>query len=298
MNNSFQYTVLKYRHSLLLNEVVNVGLLFYFQSERIIQFICPNKLNRISHLYNNIDINNIKTIQNIFSIRCGELNKRWKYPIGGALLDYNSSEQSKFSDIITEHFLVNDSSSLYFDEIRSGSNIGIDYIIRHYKREYFSCYDEVVTYNHRKDEKYLEQRLKTALKASISNIHRIEVNKEVSVGLITERFKWGWKNGTENLIAPIGFDLLEAETIKQKALSWYGKLSLLKEFAINNNISFHIITSNPTNKQLYKEYEKALKVLDKANAPTKIIEEPKILDYSEYILNNISNGTTSKEESN
>ena len=42
MNKKFQYCVLKYRPSYLLDERVNVGLLFIFLEEQTIRFIYPS----------------------------------------------------------------------------------------------------------------------------------------------------------------------------------------------------------------------------------------------------------------
>lgn len=295
MNSTFQYSVLKYRHSFLLNEVVNVGLLLYFPEERIIKFIYPFRLNRISGLYSNFDIGTIKTVQGIFDSRCNELNQEWS-SLNKSLLA--ALEPPKFENIISDYFLVEDASSLYFDIYKNGVNVGINKILSHYYEEYFSCYSEHAPHIHKKDEKYIEQRIKSQLKSNLKNSNNkisLEINKEISLGLISERFKLGWRNGSENLIAPIAFDLLETETIKQKSLSWFGKLSFLGEYAKANNISFHILTSKPSDKSLFKAYDNALKVIEKANAPKEIYEDKQIDEYANYIIEYLSENENNQE---
>lgn len=168
VNNKFQYCTLKYRHSIFLNENVNVGLLFFFQEEKRLEFIYPKSLTRISHLYSNI-------------------------------------------------------------------NIGI-----------------------------------------------------IAAGLISEKFKLGWKNGTTNLIAPIGLDLIEPDSIKQKALTWFGKLSFLNSYAKSHNTEFHLLISKPTGRNLINSFNKAVKVIQEADAPIKIYTDTQIDEYSTYVSENLT----------
>jgi hypothetical protein len=285
--NNFQYSVLKYKHSLLLNEVVNVGILFYFPVDYRIEFIYPTKLNRIGHLYPDFNTGTIKIVQSVFETKCRNFNYEWE--AFERSLFAGTDVKKEFRQIITDEFLIDDASSLYFDDIKIGVNIGIEQIISYYRKEYFACYDDKPINPNKKDEKYIEHKFKQQLKStSVNSNFNLEINKEISVGLFSEKFKWGWKNGTDNLIAPVGFDLLEPDTIKQKALLWFGKLSFLNDFAVQNNISFHLITSKPTDKNLFKAYDNALKVIIKAKAPKQLFEETNIDKYTDYLSKNIT----------
>lgn len=139
-------------------------------------------LNRISHLYSNINIGTIKAVQSIFTNKCGQLLNEWAI-LHNSLISEITPKKS-FKEIINENFLVEDASALYFDEIRTGINIGINDIISYYEKEYFSCYEDVVVNPNKKDEKYIEQQLKYKLKQKSFNFHDIEIDKNITAGLI------------------------------------------------------------------------------------------------------------------
>lgn len=284
---NFQYCVLKYRHSIILNEILNVGLLFYFPSDRAFEFVYPNKLFRISGLYKNLNLGIIKSAQHILKNKAEEISfLLYKEEKLGSLFPFELNEGS-FKDIVSKYFLLEDASALYFDDVKTGINVGRSIITDVYRKEYFACYDDLSNHYLKKDEKYIEQRLKSNLKTKLPQYHRLEINKEITTPLVTERFKWGWTNGSQNLIVPIGLDLVDPDTIKQKALSWYGKLTFLNDYARDNSISFHIITSKPDEKNLLKYYNNAVKVIEQSKAPKEIIVESELESYSDYIKNNI-----------
>ena len=291
MTNTFSYSVLKYRHSILLNEILNVGLLFYFPDERKILFSYPSKLNRISHLYQNINIDSIKKVQSIFVNKCHALNQEWHFESSSLFKDVLDIEKP-FKKLINSYFLIEDASSLYFEEIRTGVNPGVKEIISYYEKEYFSCYEDELFNANKKDEKYIEQKLKSNLKQNLKdnefNVHDLSINKNINTGLVIERFKWGWKNGGDKLISLIGFDLVESDSIQKKAYEWYGKLSFLKEYAIENKTEFHLLTSKPTNKKLLKSYNSAINVIKQSKAPAEVYTDTEIQEYSKYVANNIT----------
>jgi hypothetical protein len=296
MNTTFSYCVLKYRHSILLNEILNVGLLFYFPNEKRIYFSYPSRLNRISHLYENINIGTIKSVQLIFTNQCSILNKEWDFDANSLFKNVVDFERP-FKSIIHDYFLVEDASSLYFEEVKTGVNIGVKEIISYYEKEYFSCYEDTIHNPNKKDEKYIEHKLKTNLRNSLRNnsfnINDIEIDKNIKAGLISERFKYGWKNGGDKLITLIGFDLLEADTIKNKALSWYGKFSFLKQFANDRDINFHILTSKPSKKGLLSAYHDAINIIKQSDAPTEFYADNQIEEYSDIISKNITGKVSS-----
>jgi hypothetical protein len=291
MNTTFSYSVLKYRHSILLNEILNVGLLFYFPEDKRILFSFPTKLNRISHLYQNINIATIKTVQAIFTSHCSRLNREWDFTANSLFKDVIEVERP-FKKLINEIFLVEDASSLYFEDIKTGINVGLKETISYYEKEYFSCYEDILINPNKKDEKYIEHKLKSTLRQTLKDnqfsVYDISIDKNIKTGLVSERFKYGWKNGGDKLISLIGFDLVEAESIQKKAYEWYGKLSFLKDYAKENNTEFHLLTSKPTSKKLFKSYDSALNVINAAEAPSKIYEDSEIEKYSEYLADHIT----------
>jgi len=61
MNTTFTYSILQYKHSLLLGESVNVGILFYFPEKGYIEFI-PGNLHRAKLIYSNFSLTTFNSL--------------------------------------------------------------------------------------------------------------------------------------------------------------------------------------------------------------------------------------------
>ena len=110
MNTQFyQYSVLKYRPSLLLDEQVNIGLLFVFAEDRRVEFIFPTHLTRLIALYPQTDLSLIRAHFNGFKKKAADL----------------SSNPNAIKDLlpafIKTDFLQPDSNSLYFTDFKTGT---------------------------------------------------------------------------------------------------------------------------------------------------------------------------------
>ena len=54
MENKYTYSLLKYKHSPLLGESLNLGLLVYFTNENRLHFLYSKNLSRVKSVYSNI----------------------------------------------------------------------------------------------------------------------------------------------------------------------------------------------------------------------------------------------------
>ncbi|MEW6499839.1 MAG: hypothetical protein AB1589_46355, partial [Cyanobacteriota bacterium] len=100
-------------------------------------------------------------------------------------------------------------------------------------------------------------------------------------------FDYGWQNGSLNLITPISLDLLSEQYYETKALKWRSVFSLLKDEAVEKKISFDILLTRPTDKSLYKQYDKALKLITGADAPVNAVEESNYEKYLDHAVETI-----------
>lgn len=275
MTGGYQYSVLKYRHSFLLGEVVNVGLLLYFQEGKELLFIHPRRLERISHLYPDIAIKTIRYYLSLFSRKAIHLTKDWQPTIDGLL-------NVDFATVLHNEFLIEDASALYFDEIKTGIATAKNKIVEYYYREYFSCYDLVKPAG-RKDEEYITKLFRQKIinrTQRADSIKKLEINKKLTNGLVEETFKLGWQNGSFNLVVPIAFDLQEKQSIEHKSLTWFGKLDFLGEKAAKESIRFDLLISKPTNTDLIEAYNGAVDIIQQSKAPVSIISES---DFDRYV---------------
>ncbi|AFM05408.1 hypothetical protein Fleli_3068 [Bernardetia litoralis DSM 6794] len=278
MNNFFTYSLLKYRYSAVLGEVFNIGLLVHFPNQEI-AFLYPNKLNRLKGIYPNFLENNIKnTLQNI---------DRFVTEHGFYLKDFPF--HSIFSEII-----VSDDSALFFDDC-STSLLYIndrEKIKQQLYKKYFFPYEE---YKSNSIKRITEREVIKNVKESIKNTNPLVYEryfknlekKEISNSATSMSIDLYWKNGATHLIKPISFDLLKAESIDNKANRFFGKFIQFQEQAEKESYIFDVFVTKPKRGALYKQYDKALQILEKA--PIQLMEEEEIESYVGNTVEYISN---------
>lgn len=132
MNTKFTYCLLTYTHSQLLEERVNVGILFHFESGKII-FKYPKSFKRIKELYNNFEEwqlkNNLSAIQD-------KLN-RVSFSNYSLFIDESNKKEVK------DELLLIDSTALQFSELKTGysESESIEVIADNYYHLYFSHFN-------------------------------------------------------------------------------------------------------------------------------------------------------------
>ncbi|MBF8962951.1 DUF3037 domain-containing protein [Pontibacter sp. FD36] len=272
MTGTFQYTVLKYRHSFIAGEVLNIGILFLLADGRI-EFHYPSKLSRISSLYPKFPTSFVKNTLSSFKSTASKLSKK---------PNANIIYQESFESLLNNNFLTISSGSLFFDEVKQGVSISDNKsLVEHYYNLYLGNYEEETHLI--KNEKYILDKVKTIIKDRFSPVieSKLRVNKVINDpnGNFTESFDYGWLNGKLNLITPIGFDLAQEQTFENKAFRWNAILNFLKEPAEKENIKFDILLTKPTDKHLERSYFKARDIIERSNAPLKFVEENEFNSY-------------------
>lgn len=272
----FQYSLLRYRHSYLLSEELNVGILFFFPQESRVEFLCPKYLQRISGLYPDFSIHTLRNYLKAFEKQAKKLTQTFTD-------SSNLFETADLEELIEEYFLTKDSTALLFTNVKNGTYENTDQTLTFYYEQYLSVYKNIKAREH-KDEQYILRKVdKGFKKRKLENNRAIKKNIEIKTDLFTEQFKYGWKNGTTNLITPIGLDLQKKQSIKEKAYGWHGKLDAFRDTAKKGKFRFDLILSRPDDKNLFNTYDNVLTLLEENKAPKEIIEVDELDGYIEKI---------------
>lgn len=125
---NYSYSVLKYRPSLLLDERVNLGLLFVFPEEKRVEFVFPKNLARLASLYPEVSLCQIEKYLKHFENKAKKLT--------GTQIAVSPS-------IIEDEFLIKDSNSFFFDDFKSGNTNSIEDRIHSYFWMYFTVYEKM-----------------------------------------------------------------------------------------------------------------------------------------------------------
>src|SRR6266516_1915982 len=118
MPTSFTYSVLQYRHSLVLGEAINVGILFQFPTEEKLEFVSGNAY-RLKSIYPNFD-------HTVYNYLIKSIEKKIKE--GNESLFRSLNAKSDFKRYINSAILSEDATVLQFQEpvnvLNNRGNIG------------------------------------------------------------------------------------------------------------------------------------------------------------------------------
>lgn len=290
MNQPFQYSILKYRPSYLLDERVNIGLLFHFvnvinRGDEILDeskfvFVSPSKLARISKFFPDLGKDNLKEIKRYlsgFKRKAKELS--WEeHSIGKNL-----------NKIISTEFIINDANSLFFSEIKEGVYESSESTVNYFEEQYFKYYDRSKS---KKSQDALVKEIfrKSLIDLTSPNDLRLKYFEEgvnIDNKITTSKFEYRWQNGKSNLVKTLGFDLSDKQDIQDKAFKWSSAINYINKIDKYSNYHFDILVTRPSKKPLFKAYDKALDVLSDINGNKEIIEAGKIKEYAEKALNTV-----------
>lgn len=277
MKKIYTYKLLSYRHSKILNESITIGFLLYSRDEGKIEFLYPSHLHRLSSLYENVSTSLIRKTLRSFSAKAVSLSKSIER--NGFLVE------DDFDKIVSDYFLEEDATALSFCDSIKGYYEDFFNLKSCLQKKILSMYDEGI------QERYDESRIEEFITKRISKTPEVisKFKKDISLnnGKFVEKFPYSWKNGKENILVPISFDLDQVENIKKKSYFWYGLLESFDEISTNNNYNFDLFVTKPRIRENWYGYENALSVLENANTPLSIYEEEKFELYLDHAIDTL-----------
>jgi Protein of unknown function (DUF3037) len=266
MHKIFKYSLLKYRPSYVLGEQVNIGILFIFLDDNRVSFFFPNNLKRrLSALYPEVNVPNLKLYLSAFEAKARKLSAN------------NLFGEANADNLIEKEFFLADANSLFFDTFKTGIYESPSRVEAHFTKQFFADYDGVPD-NLRKDNKYLIRKFIERVKPT-NKFALFEQDVLLSNKLVQATFDIRWQNGTTNYTKSLSFDLLESEYIQRKALQWYGEITQLN---IDNDFSdkrFDFLVAEPSNKDLFQYFDKALAILHNIPQHKRIVRERDLNHY-------------------
>lgn len=275
---------MRYHHSDVLMEAINVGLLFYFKATDSLHFAYPKSIQRLKNLYEdelseNLLISSLKHIQD----QCKKFNQeRFKIGVQAPLFPTDFKvERDKIVPV--------DATVLRFGEICTAVQYAAESkIINDYSNIYLKYYD-APRKPPRRDEQYIVKAIFSALSDYNQDYSRyIKKNVSVPAPILPDgkfSFEFSWKNQIDHYVKPVSFDLSESSSINAKAAQYYGYFSAVME-SINGKID--VITHRPKELSLFDSYERAKEMLSKVSKNIVIVTENHYEDYAKEVIDHNS----------
>ena len=161
-----------------------------------------------------------------------------------------------------------DDSSLQWSPVGSGKTSDPAKTLEDLFRKLVMQYDERHEPNHRDD-----QDVWNVFSRSLESRHVLErLGEKRITGAVDEvRFSHAWKNGVWHCLEPLSFDLVEPESIKNKARRFIGQIQLVSDTL--EPFKVYLLLGEPIHKEARAAYDSARKMLDRLPVDHSIFTE-------------------------
>jgi len=280
MSKYFTYSVLQYKHSLALGEILNVGILFYFPDDGCFEFVNGDG-SRVKSVYPDFD-------NSLFNGYLKTIQTKVKNKID---LFRQSPSVAEFEAFIEKHILAEDAAGLIFREPVQVRNVFID------NRQAVDAYSQlllpgiivvkpIVT---RHNENYILKEFNGYITEKDKTVeNKFARNELVEAGKFKVRFDLAWENKTKNYIKPISFDLSDETQIGNKSFQYSGLINALLQTNLTKKTRFDFLISSPQEATLQQPFQNALDILDSTKGNKKLITEDQWESYSEQLIAEIA----------
>lgn len=289
---SYTFSVLQYRHSQALGEVLNVGVLLYVKETRQFRFLYPERIVRLKFAYPDIAERTIKAFLRSFDARAKQ------FTVKPELFAAYELEYQSLDNFIHREFLQEDASALQFSPSKSGLFYGdsIDKLAQYLNAAFLYPFEVADEDNSSIDEAYLIRRYQKLLIESLLHVPSVDANlkenKKVEFKPTAHirkdkdlKFDLAWQNNTRNLVRSLSFDLHHKKSINRKAYQYYGQFldPEVQAYAEHTNCRFDLLLGKPRRRELFSVYDDALKLLEQPKH-VKLVPEEDLAAYTQLTI--------------
>lgn len=279
MTNKITYSILKYSHSKLLGEEINLGILFVFPEYEIVEFYFPKSLARLSKTYPDISEKLIRSYLVSFkhkSKHLGKVLKRYHFDL---------------NNLLEDQFIIQDSSSLQFTKFNHALYNGdVELVKNQYINLFLGAYNlSTETIYHKKNDKDISSECKSLIlkiKPELSPLLKADYTI-LSTNHVNLKTDFYWQNGTTNYVKGLSFDLEREDKIIEKSLLVENQLKYLSSNLINKNARVDLLVYAPIGNKYYDTYLEALNILNNADANKSIIKANELDIYANKVISEI-----------
>lgn len=269
----YSFSVLRYIHDPVSQEFANVGVAVFSAQGRYFEAICAQHYGRISRIFGSIDGDRFRQTTRFIQDRIRR--------IGSEMSDSLPFEANLTIEGLLAGILPPDDSSFQFSPNGVGLSTNLDETLRELFTRFVDKYSSPEPV--RRDEEevwkvYREPLDRRHLTPYLSPKKIIAPNYEYE-------FKHSWKNEVHHVYEPVSFDLIEANSIVDKANRWLGRATSLADS--KEKFEMHLLLGEPQDAGLKNAFTKARNILNKIPNRPELIREDEAEDFAEELAHKI-----------
>lgn len=272
----YTYTVLRYVHDVGTGEFANVGVVLASPTARFADAMLRPTYGRLSKMFPGMDGDHFRRVIRHLQSRFDEISTRLREEI-----DLDAMPGSALE--LACRVIAPDDSSFQWSPMGSGLSTDLSATLESIYQRMVECYSEKSKVESRSDEEVWRTFKKGfEEKKVLSRLHP----KTISVSDDEVAFTHAWKNHQWHCLETVSFDLMQPQSIKDKAHSWLGRMTSIRD--AQEKFRIYYLVGQPHNESSERAFEQALNVLHKTPVPHEIVREHEAASFAETMAGQIA----------
>lgn len=257
----YTYTVLRYVHDTGTGEFANVGVVLTSPAARYADAILRPTYGRLSKMFPGMDGDHFRRVIRHLQSRFDELASRVREEMDLGQMPGSALE-------LAHGVIAADDSSFQWSPMGSGLAADLPATLESIYQRMVERYDDKAKPESRSDEviwrsfrKGFEER------KVLSRLHP----KVISVADDEVTFSHAWQNHQWHCMETVSFDLMQPQSIKDKAHNWLGRMTSIQNAP--EQFCVYYLVGEPQQEGSRKAFDQALNVLHKTPVAHEIVRE-------------------------
>jgi len=272
----YTYTVLRYVHDTSTGEFANVGVVISAPSAKFADAILRPTYGRLSKMFPGMDGEHFRQVIRHLQSRFEEIASQVREEMDLGQKPTNAQE-------LPVSVIAPDDSSFQWSAMGSGLAADLPVTLESIYQKMVERYDDRQKTESRSDElvwKSFKKRLEE--RKVLSRLHP----KTISVQDDEVTFSHAWKNHQWHCMETLSFDLMQPQSIREKAHSWLGKMTSIKDATEKFRVCY--LVGEPQLEGSRRAFEQALNVLHKTPVEHEIIREHEAESFAAEVAKEIA----------
>lgn len=257
----YTYTILRYVHDTSTGEFANVGVVLSSPAAHYAAAILRPTYGRLSKMFPGFDGDHFRTIVRHLQAQFDAIAIRVRQEMDLGQKPMNAHEMAYA-------VIAPDDSSFQWSPMGSGMAADLDAAAESIYKRMVERYDDPQKSLSRSDEVIWRTFKKGFEEKQI--LARLE-KKVIAVDDDEVEFSHAWKNHQWHCMETLSFDLIQPQSIKDKAHSWLGRVTSIKDS--EDKFRVYFLVGEPQLEGSKRAFEQALNVLHKTPVAHDIIRE-------------------------
>jgi hypothetical protein len=286
MKTAYSFVVLRYVHDVMTGEFINIGVALYAPEVKYVGGLCNTKYGRLTKMFGEIDGEYFRGLMRYIETRFEELGNRLsnELPLYGIPTDILQ---------IAKSILPPDDSSLQWSEPGGGQTENPEKTLEDLYDRMVARYEFKAQQSGRSDGDVWRVFKKEFEKRHI--LSRLQSKRIVAQNYDYE-FEHAWQNNNWHIYEPVSFDLLETDSMYDKANRWVGRITNLRDSP--ENFKLYMLVGRPSLEKHQGAFIKVENMLNKIPGEKEFIREHEADSFSSDLEKEIHTHESLKSPAN